>query len=116
MKDREFVQRFEEAAQRQEKIARADGREQAQTAPPSLTAFEDITDRIRGAAERIHAQAHKLEEIGARILGPLPCDDLGKAGVDANPECTLDHTYLALNWLDSALGRLHTAAVRLERL
>lgn len=90
--------------------------EQAQVNPSTLTAFEDITERIRSSAERIHDQAHKLEVIGTRILGPLPNDDTGKNAAVANPECTLDHTYLALNVLDSALGRLHSAALRLERL
>lgn len=85
---------------------------------PTPTAFEGIADRIQTGTDRICMIAGKLEQIAIRILGPLP-ENPGEeagAGVNMNPEGTLDTTHLALNWLDQGLCRLHNAAVRLELL
>jgi hypothetical protein len=86
---------------------------EAQTQPP--TAFEDLMSRIQHCTDRVIGVSARLEEIGNRIYGPN--EEEGALGVPAcnvNPDGMLDHTLLALNWLDGALSRLERAEMRLK--
>lgn len=87
------------------------------TKSPEQTAFEEIINRIQNGTDRVCMIASKLEEIGNRVLGPIPENAEGAGGVaKISPDGTLDHTFIALNWLDQTLCRLHAAAARLERI
>jgi hypothetical protein len=87
------------------------------TKSPEQTAFEEIINRIQSGTDRVCMIASKLEEIGNRVLGPIPENAEGAGGVaKISPDGTLDHTFIALNWLDQTLCRLHAAAARLERI
>lgn len=88
-----------------------------QKSPTSPTAFEEVINRIQNCTDRVCRTAGKLEDIGNRIMGQLPEEAMrGATACDVNPDGTLDHTFLALNWLDSSLARLEGAALRLERV
>jgi hypothetical protein len=80
-----------------------------------VTSFEEIVNRIQGGTDRIRMIAEKLETIGNRVLGANPeqPENLDKS---TSPDSTLEHTFVALNVLDQALCRLHTAAARLDRI
>lgn len=84
--------------------------------PPSPTSFEEIVNRIQTGTDRICMIANKLEEIGNRVYGTVPEEAAGLGGAERKPDGMLDHTFIALNWLDQALCRLHAAAARLERV
>ncbi len=79
------------------------------------TSFEEIMERILGSAERVTKTASGLETIGTRVLGALPEQDPGaNAAVRADPDGTLDRTFLSLNRLDASIARLEAASLRLE--
>lgn len=80
------------------------------------TAREEIISRINEATSRICQQTIKLDEIGTRIMGPLPENDDGTAGLERNADGMLDRTFQHLTWLDKAIGRLEAATLRLERI
>jgi hypothetical protein len=81
----------------------------------AVTSFEEIVNRIQGGTDRVRMIASNLEVIGNRVLGALP-EDPGNLEKSLSPDGTLDHTFRALNVLDQALCRLHTAAARLDRI
>ena len=82
-----------------------------------VTAFDGIMERIFNSANRVVSSAIRIEEIGARIMGTLPeKDECSNEAIHSEPDGTLDHTYRALNRLDSSLARLETAVVRVEFL
>jgi hypothetical protein len=86
----------------------------SRTPPPS--AFEEIINRIQGCTDRVCLTANRLEIIGTRIMGELPqSDDLGKSSGRAI-DGALDHTFMALDWLDGALSRLEFATNRIEHV
>ena len=83
---------------------------------PSPTAFEEIINRIQASTDRVFRQAGKIEEIGARIMGPLPEAANGKGDACCKPDGTLDQTFMVLDYLDTGLQRLEAAVTRLERV
>jgi hypothetical protein len=93
--------------------------EQAQPSPKQAdqTAFEEIIQRISSCNDRVCLTADKLQKIGDRIMGALPehTDEMA-AGAQRSPDGTLEHTFMALNWLDASLSRLEQVALRMERV
>jgi hypothetical protein len=94
--------------------------EQAQPSPKQAdqTAFEEIIARISSCNDRVCLTADKLQKIGDRIMGELPntCSGSDMCGAEKIPDGTLDHTFMALNWLDASLSRLEQVALRMERV
>jgi hypothetical protein len=99
------------------RMDRVDAHMERATRAPEQTAFEEIINRIQGGTDRVCMIADRLEKIGNRVFGPLnEIAGDGSDGAEKIADGTLDHTFLALNWLDQALSRLQSAATRLERV
>jgi hypothetical protein len=81
---------------------------------PAPTAFEEIMNRIQHCTDRVIGTSQRLERISERVFGPLPETMTGCDAAKVNPDGTLDHTLLALNWLDGAIARLEMAEARLS--
>ena len=102
--------------ERKRKIRDKLDREETSEETLPTTGLEEIFGRIQGCTDRVFRTAGKLEQIGCRVMGPVPERDDRTDTLRVDPDGTLDHALLALNWLDGSLARLDAAALRLERI
>lgn len=116
-----------QAAQRNEKVRQsrmAENVRQSRMAenirdaqPPQPSTFEEIANRLQSLVNRAHMVASGLEEIGARVFGPLPeSDSKDESSASRGLSGTLGEAHTMISWLENALSRIEQAAARLERV
>lgn len=110
--NRSAAERQKEEAWRRDNLGRASAAQRTQPA----SGFEEITNRLQSSLNRLVLQAHRVEDIGRRIYGPLPDGANGEEIAQREPQGTMEHAIVMCHYLDSVIERLSGAVTRIEQV